>query len=112
MNTVLQYITKNDELHLNSLSTAIEDILPNTEGIKEYVEVYAAERGISDIESFQINPEAAKSVKRKARAILKLDNAIEIRISPSCSNAQQVIERGYDAQKGMSFYKVFFKEEQ
>jgi hypothetical protein len=50
-------------------------------------------------------------MKRKFKNHIKLDNNIEIKLHNASEQAQTQIERGFDENKGMYYYKIFFNEE-
>jgi hypothetical protein len=69
--------------------------------------------GLKETDHFPIAPQAIQSAKRKIRNNIKLDTNIQIRLdfnNPEVS--ERFIEKGYDEEKGMYYYKVFFNEEQ
>lgn len=70
-------------------------------------ELSAAEEG------FQISKAAVKAMRRDVKSIMKLDTRIEIKLDPRyAEEAGDFIELGFDEQRGMHFYRVFFNEQQ
>ena len=49
-------------------------------------------------------------VRRRLASVVKLDTGVEIHLNANTEPAQ-VIERGFDPEKGMKFIKVFFNKE-
>jgi hypothetical protein len=46
------------------------------------------------------------------KSIMKLDTGVEIRLRPKViDNPGEVLERGYDEKKKMSFIKVYYNED-
>jgi hypothetical protein len=63
-------------------------------------------------ESFQIDEKRVKESKKQIKSTIKLDGQIQIKLN--FNNESQVdhyLERGYDNEKQMNFYKVYFREE-
>ncbi len=74
---------------------------------KQYKEVYQKER---DIEIDNIFTTASNAIKRRATGAMttiKLDRNFDINIH----GGEQYIERGYDKERGMYYYQLFFREE-
>ncbi len=61
---------------------------------------------------FAVAPSIVKKQKTKFRAVIRLDDRIEIKIHPNLlADGQQSIEKGYDAKLKRNFYKIYFTEE-
>lgn len=74
---------------------------------KQYKEIYQKERDIEIDDHFTT---AANAIKRKATGTMttiKLDKNFDINIH----GGEQYIERGYDEERGMYYYRLFFREE-
>ena len=53
-----------------------------------------------------------KKEKKKIKSEILLDTMIQIKIDPNeIDTVKENLERGYDEEKKMHFYKVFFNEE-
>jgi hypothetical protein len=57
--------------------------------------------------AFEISESAVKSQARVFKSVLKLDRNFHVYVHGN----REFIEKGYDEQRGMNFYKIFFKEE-
>ena len=60
--------------------------------------------------SFEISPKDLKKVKKRIGTVMKLDTGIEVHVKSTFASAN-VIERGYDDGKGMSFVKVYYHKD-
>ena len=58
-------------------------------------------------DSFDISGAAVKKQARTYKSVLKLDKNFHIYIHGN----KDVIEKGFDENKAMNYYKVYFKEE-
>ena len=88
-----------------------ENIVPSGE-IKEEFKSYQKDFALDGVEQFDISQSALKTAKRKIKDTIKLDTNMQIKLdfnNPEAS--RRFLERGYDEQKGMHFYKVYFNDE-
>lgn len=82
------------------------------EALTNELNSYREDFGLDNTNGFDISQSAFKNAKRKIKNTIKLDTNIQIKLdynNPEASN--YYIEKGYDEEKGMHFYKVFFNEE-
>ena len=62
--------------------------------------------------NFEVSDVVLKKEKQKIKSIIKLDTNIEIKLDVDAPDAaSEYLERGYDEEKKMKFYKVYFNEE-
>ncbi len=73
----------------------------------EYKDYYQAEQGTTVNPDFTINNDAVKGEQKHFKHILKLDKNFHVYIH----GQRKFIEKGYDAARDLSYYKLFFKEE-
>jgi len=113
LNKSISYFQGNETFDSQSFAETVLDAdEEKKEKFKKYKESFTEELGLSDDDTFTIAPAAVKTAKRKFRSIIKLDTDIEIKLSPNPSSAaEQNIERGYDEERSMYYYKVFFSSE-
>lgn len=76
-------------------------------GFKSFRNKYQETHEISFDESFQGKPEAIKRRTTGAVTTIKLDKNFDVNIH----SGEQYIERGYDEEKGLKYYKLYFNEE-
>lgn len=76
-------------------------------GFKAFKEDYEAAHDVRFDESFQSKPEAIKRRATGTMTTIKLDKNFDVNIH----GGEQYIERGYDEEKGMRYYKLYFNEE-
>ncbi len=61
---------------------------------------------------FDVAENVVKKAKRKLKSEIKLDTNIQIKLDIDAPDAaSEYLERGYDDEKKMYYYKVFFNEE-
>lgn len=62
--------------------------------------------------NFEVSDVVLKKEKQKIKNIIKLDTNIEIKLDVDAPDAaSEYLERGYDDEKKMYYYKVYFNEE-
>lgn len=73
----------------------------------EYTRKKSEDEGFRLDEEIKISPLAVKKKQTTTLTTVKLDGNFDIRIH----GGEQLIEQGYDEEKGMSFYKLYYREE-
>ena len=108
------YFDKHDEFHLENFVQEVVKEPELIEKFKEHKQNYDSNQGLVTKENFSISNPAVKTMKKKIKNLIKLDTEIEIKVKNPTSELgnMQFIERGFDEERGMSFYKVFFNEEE
>lgn len=91
-----------------------ETVLGDPRIKKEFHDFYESNDSFSEInlqDSFSLSKRDIKHEKKRVRSAIKLDTDIELNMSLGSSENMQNIEKGYDSDKGMHFYKVYFHKE-
>ncbi len=114
MNEAVAYFDKHNEFNLENFVQEVVKEPELIEQFKEHKENYDINQGLAATERFNISSPAVKTMKRKIKNLIKLDTEFEIKVKKSSSEMDnmQFIERGFDDEKGMNFYKVYFNEEE
>ena len=73
----------------------------------EYAKKRAEDTGMSMDKEFQSSQQAINKKRGTTLTSLKLDQNFDIRIH----GGDNLLEKGYDEEKGMKYYKLYFKEE-
>ncbi|QCR22953.1 nucleoid-associated protein [Pontibacter sp. SGAir0037] len=108
----VDYFSKNDNFNLEEFTSSVIDEPESAERFKNYSQAFAEERDIEGFQDFAINKNTVRNMKRKFRNFIKLDTQIEIKFSGyNPEQSEQYVERGFDEERGMHFYKVFFHSE-
>jgi hypothetical protein len=77
------------------------------QSFKNYRDEYQTDRDVKIDEQFEISAPAVKKQAKIFKSVIKLDKNFHIYIHGN----RQLIEKGYDDDRDMNFYRVFFKEE-
>lgn len=113
MNRAVNHFAKND----NFLESAfINEVIDNPDLIPEFNH-YKSEKSpkysIEDLTSFPIANTAVTAARKKIKNIINLDTNIQIKldfINPE--SAEKFVEKGWDEEKQMYYYLVYFNKEQ
>lgn len=87
-----------------------ETVLGNDQAIssfKNYKQQFEEKFDVELAEGFDISAQAVKKQARVYKSVLKLDRNFHIYIHGD----KELIEKGFDDEKGMNFYKVYYREE-
>ncbi len=79
------------------------------ENFNQFKVEFQKEREISIANEFQISNSVVNKQSKIFKSIIKLDSNFDIHIH---SNSNQFLKKGFDKDVGMSYYKLYFKEEQ
>ena len=114
MNEAVAYFDTHNEFELEDFVQEVVKEPELIEQFKEHKQNYDLNQGLDTTERFNISTPAVKTMKRKFKNLIKLDTEFEIKVkNPSAETGNmQYIERGFDEEKGMSFYKVYFNVEE
>ncbi|WP_299820486.1 nucleoid-associated protein [uncultured Pontibacter sp.] len=108
----VDYFSKSETFDLEEFTSSVIDEPEAKERFLNYSQAYAEERDIEGFTDFAINKNTVKNMKRKFRNFIKLDTQIEIKFSGyNPEQSEQFVERGFDQERGMHFYKVYFYNE-
>ncbi|QQS29456.1 MAG: nucleoid-associated protein [Sphingobacteriales bacterium] len=111
MNKSLQYFSDHELFDVSDFADQIfEDKPEHAQRFREYKQRYESENNLLAGNDFVISQPMVKIMKRKFRSLIKLDTNIDIRLHSETT--EKYIERGYDEDKQMSFYKIYFREEE
>lgn len=110
-NDYINYFEDNESYDMNSF---IETIFKNDDIKKEFFNFHENNKEIFDInllDSFDVSYVDVKKEKKKIKNIIKLDTNLELKVLLNKEDGTKNIEKGYDEEKGMSYYKIYFNEE-
>jgi len=113
MNRAINHFAKND---LFEESNFVNEVIDNPDLIPEFRH-YKAEKApkysIEDVSSFPIANTAVTAARKKIKNTISLDTNIQIKmdfINPE--SAERFVEKGWDEEKQMYYYLVYFNKEQ
>lgn len=77
------------------------------EAFRDYKEAYQSEMGCNLKDSFSISVDAAKQAKKVLKSVIKLDKNFHLYIHGD----REKVERGFDDEKRMNYYKLYYNNE-
>ena len=113
MNKSVNYFAKNDDFEETKF---LNEVLDNPEFIPEFKN-YKTDKGqkysIEDITQFPIANAAVTDARKKIKSVINLDTNIQIKLDFIHSeSAEKFVEKGWDEEKQMYYYLVYFNKEQ
>jgi hypothetical protein len=98
---------KEESVNINTFAEQVFETPELISEFKQYKESYQKERDIEIDDTFTTASTAIKRRTTGTMTTIKLDKNFDINIR----GGEQYIERGYDPDRDMSYYKFFFREE-
>lgn len=93
-------------------SKFIEEVLPEqpdvNELFKEYKDAWAEEKQMPLENNFEIEEQAFVKAKSKYKHVMKLDGNFDVYIHGS----KEYLEKGFDKERNMNYYKLYFESEE
>lgn len=108
LNKSLNYFKEKEQFDLEEFGQEVIGNAAGFESFKSYKQNFEEEFEVEIAEKFDISAPAVKKQSRNYKSVLKLDRNFHIYIHGN----KDLIEKGYDDDKHMSYYKVYFKEEE
>jgi hypothetical protein len=102
------YFKDNDTFEVDDFAKNIFPEEERQEAFHEFRDQYAKAYAVPLEEKFDISDQAVKKEFKVFKSILKLDKNFHIYVH----GRRDLIERGFDEDKGKKFYKVFFENEE
>lgn len=98
---------KEESVNINTFAEQVFETPKLVSEFKQYKETYQKERDIEIDDTFETESAAIKRRATGSMTTIKLDKNFDINIH----GGEQYIVRGYDDEKKMYYYQLFFKEE-
>ena len=107
MNNSVLYMKDNDHFNLRDFESSVFPEKQMRNSFNEYRNQYKYNMDVEIEDEYEIEKEIMRNPKKYIRSVIKLDKDFHIYIHGSRNN----ISRGYDQEKGMKYYQIFFNEE-
>ncbi|MDG5799863.1 nucleoid-associated protein [Marinilabiliaceae bacterium ANBcel2] len=107
LNRSLDFFDKKHNFDQDEFETEVVRSPDVKEAFADYRHQFEQEKGIPLNDSFDISKSAVKSEKKHFKSVLKLDKNFHIYVH----GKRDYIEKGFDTQRGMNFYKLYFDQE-
>lgn len=107
LNKSMKYFKRNEDFSMQDYEEEVFGDAQIIDSFNKHKDAYEQEREAELAESFAISDSAVKKQERKMKSVIKLDKNFHIYVH----GGEQLIQKGYDEEVGMQYYKVFFREE-
>ncbi|MAP53773.1 nucleoid-associated protein [Altibacter sp.] len=113
MNRAVNHFAKNDTFEESAF---VNEVIDNPDLIPEFNH-YKSERApkysIEDLTTFPIANTAVTAARKKIKNVINLDTNIQIKLDfINAESAEKFVEKGWDEEKQMYYYLVYFNQEQ
>lgn len=113
LNKSMNYFTKAENFDIDDFRMETMEKPEQREAFDHYREVYEEENGAAAEEPFAISRFAVRQMKKHFKTIIKLDNGIVIQLpSKHTEEAATYLEKSFDEQRGLYYYRVYFEKEE
>ena len=107
LNRSVTFFRENTEFSLDDFANQVIGQPEAIQSFKEFRKDYQEERDAIIDEKFEISAPAVKKQAKIFKSVIKLDKNFHIYVHGN----RQLIEKGYDDDRDMNYYRIFFKEE-
>jgi hypothetical protein len=107
MNKSVGYFKKNDQFEKGSFEQEVFSDSELISSFRKYEKQYEEDYDLKFDNSFDISDAAVKKNARILKSVLKLDKNFHVYVHGN----RERIERGYDKETGLNYYKIYFEEE-
>jgi len=112
LNKAVNYFEKQESFDMEEFAEEVILEPKYKEEFKNYKKVFQEKKGTETEDTFDIVPQVVKKEKRKIKSLIKLDSNIQIRLDfKDPESGEKFIERGFDPEKDMFYYKIYFNKE-
>jgi hypothetical protein len=102
------YFKENENFEVEDFANTLFPDEEQAAVFKEFKEKYVEETAVPLVDQFDISQQAVRKSSKFFKNVIKLDDNFKIYIS----GRRDLIERGFDEEKGKTFYKVYFDQEE
>jgi len=108
----IDYFKENEVVNVEGFKDDVFEDDKHKSLFEDYKKTFESELDIVIRNQFDVSEAVVKKEKKKIRTEIKLDTNIQIKLDIDAPDASaEYLERGYDEEKKMHYYKVFFNVE-
>ena len=108
LNKSSYYFKENDSFEINDFAATLFEDPEQQEVYKAYKTEYSEYGGVPLEDQFDINRQAARKTGRVFKSVIKLDSNFSLYVH----GRRDLIEKGFDEEKGKPYYKLYFDREE
>ncbi len=102
------YFKENENFEIDNFAATLFDAPEEQEAFKDFKAEYAESSNLPLEDQFDISKQAVKKSSRIFKNVIKLDDNFQIHVQ----GRRDLIERGFDEEKGKPYYKIYFDREE
>jgi len=110
-NGYINYFEDSESYDINSFTNYIFKDENIKKDFFEYQELNKESFDFNINDRFELSQNDIKKEKKKIKNIIRLDTNLELKVLLDKEDGTKNIEKGFDEERGMSFYKIYFNEE-
>lgn len=107
LNKSVNYFKGNEVFSMKGYEEEVFKDLGMIDSFNSHKEAYKQEKNVELEENFAISESAVEKQRRKIKSVIKLDQNFHIYVH----GGEQLIDYGYDKERGMKYYKLYYREE-
>lgn len=108
LNRTMDYFKTQENFSLQQFEAEVLQEEEVMQSFYNHREKFMEKAGVTELdENFEISLPAIQKAKKYIRSVIKLDKNFHLYVH----GRRDLVERGFDEEKEMNFYKVYFKEE-
>ena len=112
VNDTINHFASNDEFSEQAYK---EEVIADEAMMGEF-DLYKMEKGpkyhVEELGSFSISDETVNDIRKKANGKIELDTGFSINVPKGTRAATEYLEKGWDEEKQMYYYLVYFNKEE
>ncbi len=108
LNRSALYFKENESFEIEDFTKTLFPEAEQQDVFKEFKEEYTQISEVPLADQFDISKQAMRKSSKVFKKVIKLDDNFHIYVH----GRRELIERGFDEEKGQTFYKIFFDQEE
>lgn len=108
MNRSLNYFKERDKFNMNDFEQEVMKAPELIDAFKEYRHTFNEDNHLTEVEDFEISPTAVKKNSKYLRSVIKLDKNFHVYVH----GRHDYIKKGFDEEKGLNFYMLYYSKEE
>lgn len=112
LNQSVRYLEESEKVNVEEFKDTIFGDEELKQDFDNYKKSFEAQNQIEISDTFEVSTTVLKKQKKKLKSLIQLDTGIKIKLDfQNSDSVDRFIHKGYDAERGMQYYKVFFNSE-
>jgi hypothetical protein len=107
LNKSMQFFKENESFSFDDFTEQVIQQPEVIQSFRDYKEEFESDRDIKIDGQFDISTPAVKKQAKVYKSVIKLDKNFHIYVHGN----RRFIEKGYDEERDMQYYKIYYKEE-